>query len=411
MTTSNSPVLWSRAAADDLARGLLSPLTWSILSGSAERAVRSHYRAWGASVPADARIWRRIEGRAYLNTSALTAAHQVVAGGEAESASGGWRLFGRKPENRHAELLRAQLERAPAIFAAAERWWEQVNALTWRQATVLQVMEEIEPQAEAVLGVRDYLTTGLGSKRRQLTRWVAEWQPAASDTLFDDLFAGLDGREGWAQYRYDLQSLLQTARQQAVALTWLRSGDASAPAPAGAFGDALASFQAAYSRWADQPLEVASPRWAEAPAALYNRLAARLAEPADPALLSPQAARTRRSSAANALLGRLDAKQQRQFTPVFEQLQQIVDLLPASRAALVTVIAAARQWSFGAAQEGLADGRLLAAEDVFLLQLEELKQLMTGELNDPAQVQGLVAERRAEQARWAEQEPPEIVQD
>lgn len=409
MTTSNSPALWSRAAADDLARGLLSPLTWSVLSHSAERAVRAHYRAWGITLPADARIWRRIEGRAYLNTSALTAADQAVAAGEAETASGGWRLFGRKPENRHAELLRAQLEGAPAVFAATARWWEQVATLTWRQATVLQVMEEIEPQAEAVLAVRDYLTTGLGSKRRQLTRWVAEWQPDAPHALFDDLFAGLDGREGWAQYRYDLQSLLQAARQNATAATWLRSGEGNAPA--GAFADALAGFLAAYGRWADQPLEVASPRWAEEPAALYSRLAARLTEPPDPALLSPQVAHTRRAAAAQALTARLDAKQQRQFTPVFEQLQQIVDLLPASRAALVTVIAAARQWSFGAAQEGVADGRLLAADDVFLLELEELKQLMTGELYDAAQVQALVARRRAEQARWAGQEPPEIVQD
>ena len=43
-----TPAVWSRAAASDLARDLLTPFTWSILSRSAERAVRSHYSAgWG----------------------------------------------------------------------------------------------------------------------------------------------------------------------------------------------------------------------------------------------------------------------------------------------------------------------------------------------------------------------------
>jgi hypothetical protein len=108
--------------------------------------------------------------------------------------------------------------------------------------------------------------------------------------------------------------------------------------------------------------------------------------------------------------GQLDARQRRQFDAVFGQLQQIVDLLPASREALVTVMAVARHWALGAAQEAVNDGRLAAVEDVFLLELEELKQLMTGEWNSPEQVRPVVQQRRAEQAAWADQEPPEVVE-
>jgi hypothetical protein len=415
MTSNPSPVVWSRAAANDLARGLLTPLTWSILSRSAERAVRGHYRAWGVTLPAGAPIWRRIAGRAYLNTSALTAADQAVAAGES-GASAGWRLFKRAPDRRENAALREQIEQAPARFAATTQWWQRVRTTEWRQATILQVMEEIEPQAEAVLTARDYLTTGLGADRRQLTRWVAEWQPAASSAVFDELFAGLDGREGWAQYRYDLQQLTEAARQDpAIAEFLLRSfGDGShlpGPLPEGAFRQTFDVFVAAYARWADQPLETASPRWAEAPQALLARLAARLAETPEATLASPQAARQRRAEAGARIGGQLDARQGRQFEPVFGQLQQIVDLLPASREALVTVMAVARHWALGAAQEAVNDGRLAAVEDVFLLELEELKQLMTGEWSSPAQVQPIVERRRAEQTAWAGLEPAEVMED
>ena len=196
--------------------------------------------------------------------------------------------------------------------------------MQWRQATVLQVMEEIEPHAEAVLTARDYLTTGLGAGRRQLTRWVAEWQPDSSSAVFDDLFAGLDGREGWAQYRYDLQWLTEAARQdpaiaELLAQT-LRDGSQSPPGrfpvtqsppqspsphslPDGAFRQAFDAFATTYARWADQPLEAASSRWAEAPQTLLARLALRLTETPETLLPSPQAARQRRAAAGARIAG------------------------------------------------------------------------------------------------------------
>ncbi len=426
MPSNTSPATWSRAAANDLARGLLTPLTWSILSRSAERAVRSHYSAWGVVLPADVPIWRRWEGRAYLNTTALTTADQAVTAGSVEATSG-WRLFNRGPDRRQNTALREQIEQAPATFAATAQWWQRVQSMQWRQATVLQVMEEIEPRAEAVLTVRDFLVTGLGAERRQLTRWMAEWLPASRDAMFDALFAGLDGREGWTQYRYDLQALTEAARQDPAVAAYLSqrawdpipagpfsaSQSSSHPVtqsvPAGAFRQAFDAFVAVYARWADQPLETASPRWAEAPQTLLDRLATRLTELPEAPLTSPQAAQKRRAEAGAAVAGQIDAKRRRQFEPVFDQLQQIVALLPPSREALVTVMAAARHWALGAAQEAVNDGRLAAREDVFLLELEELKQLMTGEWNSPEQVLPIVERRRAEQAEWAGREPAEVV--
>ena len=406
--TSSAPVLWSRAAASDLARDLLTPLTWSILSRAAERGLRSHYAAWGVTLPASAPLWRRIEGRAYVNVTALTAADQAVAEGDASRGSG-WRLFGRGPDRRQNAALREQIERGPALFDEIERWRQQVQAMQWRQATVLQVMEEIEPRAEAVVTLRDYLTTGLGADRRFLTRSLAEWQPASPDARYEELFAGLDGREGWGQYRFDLQALQAAAQRDPAALAYLGRGEWDAPLPDGPFQASWAAFLARYPLWADQPLEAASPRWAEQPARLLARVAARLNQPPEPALPSPQAAQEQRAAAAARIAQSLPGAQRRQFEPAFEQLQQVVGLLPASRAALVTVMAMARHWALGAAQDVVADGRLASAEDVFMLELEELKQLMTGEWNSAEQARPIVEQRRQQQAAWAGSEPPEVM--
>ena len=308
-------------------------------------------------------------------------------------------------------MLNQQIEAAPATFDAIQRWYDRVQGMQWRQATILQIMEEIEPKAEAVLTVRDTLTTGLGANRRQITRWVAEWLPGSSDTLFDALFAGLDGREGWARYRFDLRRLVEAARQEPAALAAMQAGEAQSPAGESAFHRAYDSFLASYGRWGEHPLEAASPRWSESPSSLLERVQRTLDETPEPPLLDPDLARQRRAEAGAQIAKQAGLLRRRQFEPVFSQLQAAANLMPASRDALVTVIAVARIWALGAAHETVADGRLGAVEDVFLLELEELKQVMTGEWSSAEQVRPLVEERRAQQVAWAATEPPEVIED
>ncbi len=409
MTPAPGPITWSRAASADLTHGLLTPLTWSILSRSAERAVRGHYRTLGYELPATTPIWRRYSGRAYLNMSALTAADQAFASADGETSLG-QRLFGRG-DRRQATVLDRQLDAAPATFQRIQQWWKRVQGMQWRQATVLQIMEEIEPQAEAVLTVRDALTTGVGANRRQITRWIAEWLPGSSDALFDALFAGLDGREGWADYRYALRRLVEMARQDSAAEAYVHAKRSTNPLPAGAFSNAFETFVKTYGRWGEQPLEAASPRWSEAPASLLDRISRTLDKPAEPLPFDPGLARQRRAEACAQVNRQVSLLRRRQFEPVFGQLQRAVDLLPASRDALVTVIAVARYWALGAAQEIVADGRLEGVEDVFLLELEELKQVMTGEWSSADEVRLIVEARRIEQAAWSASAPPEVIED
>ncbi len=77
------------------------------------------------------------------------------------------------------------------------------------------------------------------------------------------------------------------------------------------------------------------------------------------------------------------------------------------RVTLALVMDAARAWVLAAAEEGLEDGRLTARGEAFWLELEELKQMMTGEWSDPRHVQDVVEQRRdAWRARAAILPPP-----
>ena len=80
-------------------------------------------------------------------------------------------------------------------------------------------------------------------------------------------------------------------------------------------------------------------------------------------------------------------------------------LREAARVALGWVITASRHWTLAAAREAMADGRLQAPEEAFLLELEEIKQLMTGEWSDPSYVQARVQARRA-QKKFVSTPPP-----
>ncbi|GAB4556852.1 MAG: hypothetical protein Kow0047_00670 [Anaerolineae bacterium] len=132
--------------------------------------------------------------------------------------------------------------------------------------------------------------------------------------------------------------------------------------------DGLSEFLSAYGHRTVDEVEIAQPRWREDPSfpqAAHKALSASGCEVIDPA-----------SDGSPPLLSvRLQA-----------------------RTALGQAADAVRQWALAAAAEGMSDGRLIQADDVFWLRLEEVKQVLTGEWNISRrdEIHDLVARRRAE---------------
>lgn len=384
----------SQEVLRDVLPSSVTPFTWSVFGAAAERLARSFYSDLGYQIPADLAIWQLGDGRPTLNGAVLAQAEQAVFGSTtAPSSSLGQRLFGGGMDRRVGAVVRQVLDEAPLRFAAVQRWHDRVQTMQWRQATVLQIMEEIEPQAEAALAGQTALLA-LASIMRQMAAWLAEWLPATTGDLLPRLFAGADAAPASAVYRQALTQLAQAAQQDQAAVAFLQQGDWQADLPAGGFRQAFEQFIAHFGRWAEIPLEAASPRWREAPDRLLAAIAAHLTQPAVPALLSLDDAAQQRAAAAFEIGKQLGMLRRRHFQPAFDDMQQLVALAVAGHHAAVTVVDTARTWALGAAQEVVADGRLAAVEDVFLLELEELKQIMTGEWSSPDQVRSLIAARQ-----------------
>ncbi|MCB0088938.1 MAG: hypothetical protein KDE54_13580, partial [Caldilineaceae bacterium] len=66
--------------------------------------------------------------------------------------------------------------------------------------------------------------------------------------------------------------------------------------------------------------------------------------------------------------------------------------------------AGTRTWALAAAKEAMSDGRLTSPEEVFYFELEEIKQMMTGEWNvsSTAEIQATTAERKAQYQAWGD---------
>lgn len=394
-TSSRNPVTaapgatWSQRAASELLPGLVSPFTWSIWSHAAQRALRAHYETHGHELPAAPTFWRLYLGRAYLDLQALSDADAAIS--SAKSPAVGQRLFARGAGRRQADLVTQTLARVSENLPAIERWQERVHGTEWRQATILQVMEEIEPRAEAALSLYYQVSSALAASRFRLTRWLQDWLPQEDSSLLSELFAGLDQDIGAMDHRHRLGQLGVEGGYEAQGVV-------------GPPHEVLDRFLVDYGHWATRPLEAAEPRWREEPERLLAAARKWREIPASFADLED-----RRLQAAGLVSQSLNLLRRRQFEPSFRQLQQLVDVLPGCRNALVLAMATARFWALGAAREAMADGRLLAVEDVFLLELEELKQMMTGEWSNVEQVRPLVEERRHQYEIWYGIEAPDLL--
>ena len=81
--------------------------------------------------------------------------------------------------------------------------------------------------------------------------------------------------------------------------------------------------------------------------------------------------------------------------------QQTLTAHAEAREALAYVVAAARHWALAAAAEGAEDGRIHHPDEIFMLEIEEIKQMMTGEWHSRGHVESLIQKRQEAYQRAA----------
>ncbi len=410
---SGSRAAWSRLLLLPLSHGPLSPLSYSLLAEVTGRAWFQYYDRIEFDPMPRARVVRQSEGSAYFNLtlSAQREAEQAarapiafVLNGEpfgvAKLEKGGF-LAGLKSgraQNRQEKLLAELLQQRAAAEETARAWHSRIVDYRWTQAEILQIMEEIEPTAAKAfvpwMAGRQQLLHALNRLLR-----LSTLPPVKTLELLD---AALGAIEGVTEIEI-ARRLHKLGGSVTPALrAWVAAGELSDPAPqltAAGLSDGWAALLADYGHRSLNMGELAEPRWFENPAPLLRAL---VAPPALPQPPSPAALET--------LLAAIDAGERKAAQATVAELRAALLLQSAATDALAWVLAGARRWAAGAAREANADTRIVALDDVFLFELEELKQMMTNEWNtsDRTLIQGKAVTRKAQFSAWQAAAAPDL---
>ncbi len=274
-----------------------------------------------------------------------------LAGLQASSVTG---LVERGPRNgaKAAGELAAEL---PARQERLRRWAQRVFGMAWSQAQLLQVMEEIEPYTTDACYDEQRAAVSAWGSYGVLCEMTAGWRLSAA--VYLDIVAGLE-----------------TPASAVVA-----------DLVAGAEPEALL---ARHGHRGPNELELSAPRLAETG---FSAL-----QPPGGAgkHWQPEVAQARRAQAENELNSQAGLLRRGALRKAVALAQDMLMAHGQAEDGLAWVLAAVRRWALAAGREGAKDGRLDTVEDIFWLELEEIKQMMTGEWHSREHVQPLITGRR-----------------
>lgn len=365
---------WTRWLAADLFPGTTLPFAWSVLQTPLEYALRRSLIALGATeLSADA-LWRLAEdGRVYLSAAALAEADQALKGAawlgpeRPEQPAGlvtRWAAQG-AIRRVHIRVTEAQTH-IETLHGRLHRWLRWMQERRWAQADLLQVMEELEPHATDALQAYFTLSAGLRAATAHASDLLASSLPDAPPNLSLDLYVGLA----------DLPSVAAAYELKAAAVL---------PHDHPKRVEALAK----HGHRGPGEMRPDARRWAGAPP-LFDLLAEHpLRHPADEA-------HRRRADAEGWIGSRLAGGRRQKLLEAVTRARQLCRAADLAWDALTMVLAAAQSWLSAVAAEACNAGLLEQAEDALFLELEELKQVATGEWHRGRreEVRALVVERK-----------------
>jgi hypothetical protein len=346
-------------------------------------------RTWadlGVAVPA-ADFWRRApDGYVYLSADLVAQAGRAVHGAAWLGGSPGGPpppersgLFGRWQTPGTIKRVQAQVD---AVAQDVDRlnlrlaeWFAFVKRLRWSQADLLQVMEELEPRAQTILQADFALRAGLLAAQAEVAARLTEWLPNCPLQTILQLYAGLDGLPS-VEAAYALAALGAASSRDA----------------------AVQDFLAHYGHRGLDEMRPDARRWCE-----HTDVVLQLS--ALPPMHDVEAARAARRAAEEWVLSRLDSNRRRQFEPLLARARRLCRAADVAWDGLARVMSAAQLWLRAVAVEAVAAGLIVDPAEVHFLELEELKQVATGEWHHgrSERVREEVVDRRASLAACTEE--------
>lgn len=347
---------WTRGLARDLFPGETTPFAQAFLAGPADGALRSTYAELGGQAP-DAPLLQFRGGYAYLNAAAIVEADRSLYGagwlGRTQpEAPGGLRgrLQAGGVIRRCQARQAAAIGEAPGLQTRLARWSAWVQGLKWTQADLLQVMEELEPHATVALQTYFLVRSALNAAAGAFEARLGECLPELSAETRASLTLGVDGLPSISSAEAILHAATLPASDPARLATLARVGHRG-----------------------PGEIRLDAQRWLDAP-----QLLSHLADQGQPRW-TPAGAAAERQRALSTVERSLSGSQFRQVAGLLESLVAALRAADVVWDALTLVMAAAQRWAGAAAREALAAGLISRPADVLYLELEELKQVATGE--------------------------------
>ncbi len=414
--------VWSQFPLQPLASGVLTPFSYSVLAELSSRGWYAYYDQLGFSPTPRARLLRQHQGRAYLNLSLsaqlesdqagvapmvlqVNQQPQPIATWEKPGFLAGFKLG--RAQKKLEDVVDDFARQIDPITEKARHWYLKTQELRWSQAEVLQVMEEIErvgaESMAAYLAARAHLER---TYAQILTGLEGERSTPQGLLLINNALCDLQGlvesEIGDALLR--LADAMQTADQ----LAWLKAGsfaDWRTALPNKRAKDALYDFMHAYGHRAMHGGEMAHPRWNEDMSMVARGLVSHIEHPRKHPTKLPSSGNLQK------LVDELSPAMRKQGQVAIQRLRVLHRLQSQALHALAYIQAGTRRWVLASAHEAMADQRLLAEEDVFFFELEEVKQMMTGEWNVSArdEIHATAIQRRQEYHTWHQTVAPEIL--
>jgi pyruvate,water dikinase len=424
------PAIWSTANIKDAVPGVVSAFAWSMIQEEIDAVLYTAPRLLRYEIPPGMQSVKRIDGRAYIDLTAVQWCWYDVVGATPEqtvASIGGHHpeidvppgdpLAGPDGRRRKKAKLKAfwlvlgfdrRFRRALGQHFAAVRaiaaWpWARLSeaALLDAIARLAALHERIDPLIGFANGYASLFKDLLEAQLRAL---VGERAPA----LMARLLAGNGGITS-AEQGYRIADLARVAQRDPEALAWLRRRE---PAPSwrqlpidSPFRREQACFLDDFGHRAVYEADVINPRWIDDPSYILDQVRGMLDAPH--AADRRQAAR-RVSAVAWAEVARLTFWRRPLLKWLVRRVHRGFAWREAGKSALVASLWPTRHLLLDIGRRLVVAGHMERPEDAFHLSKADLLALLRGHW-DGRGAGALAQDRAAQREAWLELDPPDVI--
>ncbi|KAF0244209.1 MAG: pyruvate water [Planctomycetota bacterium] len=420
------PTVWSNANIRDAVPFVMTAMTWSCVLNVLRFMIWEYPRSVGFPVPAGMEVIRRFSGRGYFDVTSLQWAFYDCFGvppWESNRSMGGHQapipvpagnpLSGRRGWPRLLRLLKAArvLLRLPkTVPPEIERVFRQskellgVDMAALSVAQLLALLERIS-LVQVAFSKPFMLTASALAWQAELEKLLEKLAPGRGIAIASALVAG-SGAVVSAQQGTRLFDIADAARRDPAAVEKLKAGtdDLKSLPDSSPFRQELARFLADFGHRAVYEAEIASPRWNEDSSWLVEQVRQILdghgKRPDD-------VARERRTVAEREVRG-ITFFRRPQIAWLVRRAREGAALRERAKSGLVAQVQPMRRALLEMGHRLVAAKIADSPQDVFHLAWPEVEAWLRGEW-DGRGLRELVADRKAQMARWEKQLPPDLI--